>query len=184
MSRARRAGFAAYKALIEAAPPAAIDAIDNRLVKYKAGRLSSRELKHIDDWARKIKAPSKWYATDGSHAFYYFRKKQTCFQPGYHAFWRVACTNFGDDAASAYARHGGRITDRRPSGWVSSATLAGVRFGGLDGGPRDWGWRDNEDTDFDLRECERLRAKDPSPYIRGSLHAYGEHLSRAMAGAR
>jgi hypothetical protein len=184
VSRARRHALAAYRALIEAAPAGPIDAIDNRLAAYKAGRLSSRELKRIDDWARRVRPGTKWYATDGSHRFYYFRKKMMCFQPGYHAFWRIACTWAGDDAASAYARHRGQLTDRRPSGWISAATLAGVRYGGLDGGPRDWGWRDNEDVDFDLRQCERLRAQDPSPFIRGSLHEYGEHLERAMAGAR
>jgi hypothetical protein len=181
MSRTKRLGLAAYKALIEAAPVSLVDGLDNRLAAAKVQRLTTRELKQIDLWARTVRTPSKWYATDGSGCFYYFRNRRTTFLSGWHSFARLPMTVFGDDAAQAYMRHGGQLTDRRPSGWVSAATLAGVRYGGLEGGPRDWGWRDNEDIDFDVRQCEQLRAKDPSFRPVGP---YSEHLSRAMAGAR
>jgi hypothetical protein len=179
--------MAAYRALIEAAPATAIDSIDNRAVVFFARRAHTRDLRKASDWARQIKTPSRWYATDGTHRFYYFRKRKTTFLPGWNSFARVATTVYGDDAAAVFILHGGQITDRRPGGWVSASTLAGARYGGLEGGPRDWGWRDNEDLDLDIRQVERMRAADRDPYITGSLHQFGaqvEHFSRAMAGAR
>ena len=184
MSATRRHGTAAYRHLIAAAGSASIDSIDNAAVSFIARRAHTHDLRAASTRAGQIKVPSKWYATDGSARFYYFRKRKTTFLPGWNAFGRIATTAMGDNAAAVFILHGGRITDRRPSDWVSAATLAGARYGGLDGGPRDWGWRDNEDLDLDIREVERLRARDPGPRITGPLSDYAEHLQRAMAGAR
>lgn len=182
----RSLGLAAYKRLIEAAPAGAVDSIDNRAVVFLARRAHVRDLRAASTWAQQITTPSKWYAQDGSHRFYFFRKKRMTFLPGWNSFARVATTVYGDDAAAVFILHGGQITDRRPAGWVSASTLAGARYGGLEGGPRDWGWRDNEDLDLDIRQVERMRAADPDPYITGSLHQFGDyadHFSRALAAA-
>ncbi len=182
MSVTRRAGLAAYKRLIEAAPAAAVDSLDNQLVRGTARRAHAKDLKAAARWADAVGTPSKWYAIDGSNRFYFFRHKKTHFVPGDNAFGRVPTTRFGDNAVAVYILHGGQITDRRPSGWVSAATLVGANYGGLDGGPRDWGWTDDEDLDFDVREVERLRYDSRGPLITGHLSEYGERLARALAG--
>lgn len=180
MSASRRLGAAAYRRLIEAAPDVLTDGLDNRLTPAKARRYHARDLRDAARFADRVRVPSKWYATDGSGCFYYFRTRRTHFVPGDNAFGRLPTTAFGSNAAAAYMRHGGQITDSKPSGWLSAATVAAVNFGGLDGGPRDWGWRDNEDLDLDIRQVERLRDQDV--YI-ASSH-YVAQFDRAMAGAR
>jgi hypothetical protein len=180
---ARRQGMAAYKRLVEAAPAAAVDAVDNRAVAFLAGRAHVKDLRAASDWGTSLKVPSKWYATDGSGRFYYFKKKKTNILPGWNCFGRLAVTAYGTNAAAAYILHEGQLTDRRPAGWVSAATLAGAAYGGLDGGPRDWGWRDNEDLDLDIAMVEKLRAADPGPFIREPLGNYAEYLFQSMVSA-
>lgn len=185
MSATRRAGLAAYKALIEAIPDAAVDVLDTPLSNAKARRSDSADAKKAAIWAMGVKVPSKWYAVDGSHAFYYFRRRKFDVDlVGYIGLGKLAVTAYGTSASRAYYRHGGQLVDRKPSGWLSAATIAGVAYGGLEGGPRDWGWRDNEDADLDIAEVERLRARNPDPYIRGHLSEYAQQVVRAMAGAR
>lgn len=187
MSHARRLGMAAYKRLIEAAPSVMTDGVDNRLAPFSARRARSKELREYARYEKRVKVPSKWYATDGSGGFYYFRKKSFGFVPGDNAFGNSPCTIFGTSAAQAFDRHGGQLTDRRPSGWISAATLAGANYGGLDGGPRDWGWTNNEDLDLDIGMVERLRAENPGPNIHahiGDFSGYAAAFSKALAGAR
>lgn len=185
MSATRRAGLAAYKALIEAIPDAAVDVLDTPLSIAKARRADSADAKAASLWAMRVRVPSKWYAVDGSHAFYYFRRRKLDVETrGYVGIGKLAVTVHGVTATNAYYRHGGQLVDRKPSGWLSAATIAGVAYGGLEGGPRDWGWRDNEDADLSIAEVERLRAKNPDPFIRGHLSEYAEQVVRAMAGAR
>lgn len=161
MSRTRRAGMAAYRALIEAAPDRLVDGADDRLAPWMGRRAQRRDFLKAARFADSVRTPSKWYATDGSNCFYYFRKRHLRFINGDNAFGRIATTIYGIDAAYAYARHNGRITDRRPSGFLSVATLSCAAFGGLDGGPRDWGWTDNEDLDLSIDMVIKLRAQSP-----------------------
>lgn len=184
MSSTRRLGTAAYRRLVEAAPAAAVDSIDNRAVHILARRAHVKDLRAASTWAQQIRTPSRWYATDGSHRFYYFRQHKTTFLPGWNSFGRVAHTIYGDNAAAAYILHGGQVTDRRPSGWMSAATIAAINYGGLDGGPRDWGWRDNDDLDLNLREVEHYRAEDDRRFATALRSAYVQEFSRALAGAR
>jgi hypothetical protein len=187
VSRARRIGLDAYKRLVNAAPSIMTDGVDNRIAPFSARRARSKDLKGAARFADRVRVPSKWYATDGSGCFYYFRLKRVCFVVGDNALGRLPHTVYGTDAAAAFDRHGGQLTDRRPSNWISAATMAGVMYGGLDGGPRDWGWRDNEDLDLDIAMVERLRAEDPGPFHRSSrslASVYADAFGRAMAGAR
>lgn len=180
---AKRQGLAAYKRLVETAPAAAVDGFDDRAVGIIARRAHVKDLRASSTWARDVKTPSKWYAVDGSHRFYYFRNRKTVFLPGWHSFGLIATTAFGENAAAAHILHGGQITDRRPAGWVSAATLAGAAYGGLDGGPRDWGWTDNEDLDLDIAMVEKLRADDPAPFISEPLSNYADYLFQSMVNA-
>jgi hypothetical protein len=175
--------MAAYKRLVEAAPAAAVDAIDDKAVGFLARRAHVKDLRAASDWGGSIKVPSKWYATDGSRRFYYFKKKKVHFLPGWNCFGRLATTVYGGNAAAAYILHEGQLTDRRPAGWISAATWAGSMYGGLDGGPRDWGWTDNEDTDLDIAMVEKLRANDPAPFISEPLSNYAEYLFESMVKA-
>jgi hypothetical protein len=186
VSRARRVGLAAYKRLVDAAPRVMTDGVDNRLAPISARRATAKDAKKAAVWAMGVRTPSKWYATDGTHCFYYFRRRKVDVELiGYPGIGRVAVTIYGTSASQAYYRHGGQLTDRRPSGWISAATLAGVMYGGLDGGPRDWGWSDNEDLDLDIATIERLRTQNPGPSIHGHLGGfsdYADQFARALAG--
>jgi hypothetical protein len=174
--------------LIEAAPSVMTDNLDNLLTTEKGRRAYARDLRAYARQADRVSVPSKWYATDGSGAFYYFRHKKTYFIQGDNAFGRIATTAFGGSAMAALVRHQGQLTDRRPSGWMSAATIAAVNYGGFDGNSvRAWGWTSNEDLDLDVYEVDRLRAQDPGPFHRSSrslVSAYAEQFGRALAGAR
>jgi hypothetical protein len=181
----RSLGRAAYKRLIEAVPAAAVDVLDRPLTTAKGRRAMAADARKAQVWAAGVKVPSKWYAVDGSHAFYLFRRRKVDVElVGYIGLGRLAVTAYGTSAAVAYYRHGGQLTNHKPSGWMSAATIAAVNYGGLEGGPRDWGWRDNEDADLSIREVERLRALNPDRFVRGSLHDYAEQVQRALAGVR
>lgn len=189
MSRTRRAGLAAYKALINAAPSVMADGIDNRIAPLSARRANAKDAKKAAVWAMSVRTPSKWYATDGSGCFYYFRRRKVDVELiGYPGIGRIAVTVYGTSATQAYYRHGGQLTDRKPAGWLSAATIAAVNYGGFDGNSvRAWGWTSNEDLDLDVYEVDRLRAADPGPFHRSSRSLqslYAEQFGRAMAGAR
>jgi hypothetical protein len=183
VSRTRTLGLAAYRRLISAVPAAAVDVLDTPLTAAKARRADAADARAAARWADRVSVPSKWYAVDGSNAFYFFRRKKLDWIIGDHAFGRIAVTACGTTAADAFHRHGGQLVNRKPAGWLSAATIAAVNYGGLDGGPRDWGWTDNEDSDLDIAQVERLRAADPGPYITGQLSDYAERVSAALARA-
>jgi hypothetical protein len=189
VSATRRLGMAAYKRLIEAAPSVMTDGIDDLLTPGKGRRANARDAKKAALWARGVSVPSKWYATDDSHCFYYFRRRKVDVElMGYPGITRLAVTAYGMSASQAYYRHGGQLTDRRPAGWLSATTIAAVRYGGFDGNSvRAWGWESNEDLDMDVYEVDRLRAQAPGPFhhtSRSLSSLYVEQLSRALAGAR
>lgn len=184
MSISRSAARAAYKALIEACPAEPLDSADRRLTDFKAGRLHARDLRKAVLWADRVPVGAKLYATDGSNRFYWVRRRMTHFLPGWNCLGRLATTYYGDSAATIYIRHDGQVTDRRPSGWISAATLAAARYGGLDGTIRQWGWRDNEDTDLRVDVAQRMRDQDDARLYRDIRSTYGRHLENQMAGAR
>lgn len=188
MSRTRRLGLAAYRRLIDAVPQVMTDAVDNRIAPAKGRRAHARDMREAALWGMRLPVPSAWYATDGSGGFYLFRRHKVDVDlVGYPGIGRIPVTVFGTSAAQAYALHGGQLTDRRPTGWISAATMAGVTYGGLEGGPRDWGWRDDPDLDLDIDTIERLRAHNPSPSIHGRLadfSGYAAEFGRALAGVR
>lgn len=167
-----------YRLFIEAIPEVMVETLDTPLTRHNAIR---RYHKEAAQFAAQVKIPSRWYATDGTGSFYLFREKRLQFSNADFAFARLPWTRFGINADQAYRRHNGQLTDRRPSGWVSAATLSAVNFGGLDGGPRDWGLQDNEDLDLRVDEVERLRAKNPNPYLTGHLGDFAERV-KAKAG--
>lgn len=170
--------------LIEAAPTVMTEGVDNLLTPGKGRRARARDLRDFARRADRIGVPSKWYAVDGSGAFYYFRLKRVHFVPGDNALGKLPTTIHGVNAVAALAAHDGRLTDQRPSGWMSAATMAGIAYGGLEGGPRDWGWSYNEDLDLDIGLIEQVRAGQPGPQIRGHLSEFAGGFGRALAGAR
>jgi hypothetical protein len=195
LSITRRAGLAAYRRLVEAAPSVMTDGVDNRIAPFSARRANAKDEKKAAVWAMGLRTPSKWYATDGTGCFYYFRRRKVDVELiGYPGIGRLPVTVYGTTASQAYHRHGGQLTDRRPHGWLSAATIAAVNYGGFDGNSvRAWGWKSNEDLDLDVDLVDRLRAADPGPFHRDDRHArpprslasaYAEEFGRALAGAR
>ena len=174
MTAAYRAGKI-YRRLIEAIPAAQLELLDSPVTNRRALRADRREAAR---WAARLTVPSRWYATDGTHMFYLFRKKALKFSDASMAFARLPVTLYGTDAETIYRKHGGQLTDRRPAGWISLATLTAVNYGGLDGGPRDWGMRDNEDLDLYVDEVERLRAGSRLPQMTGPLREFADLVAR------
>ena len=180
----RTLAAAAYRRLIEAVPAAAVDALDRPLTDAKARHANAKDARKASLWAMGVRTPSKWYATDGTHCFYYFRRRKLDIELiGYPGIARVAITVHGTTASQAYYRHGGQLTDRRPAGWQSITTISGINYGGYGDGPlRACGWESNEDLDFDVDAVDRIRAQQQGPFITGSLHDYAEQVIRATAG--
>jgi hypothetical protein len=140
--------------LIEAIPEAAVEVIDGPLTHRKAMKEVYRE---AGQFADQVRVPSKWYATDGTGQFYFFRKKALGFSNEWFAFERQPVTIFGTSADQAYRRHNGQLTDRRPAGWVSAATFAAGNFTGLEGSPNTRGISPQaEDLDYDPAMAERI----------------------------
>jgi hypothetical protein len=180
VSLSRRAGRAAYKTLINAIPDSAVAVIDNPLTRAKVSRAHTRDLKDASLWGERVKTPSAWYATDGSHRFYLFDRRKTHFLPGWHCFGRLATTAYGENAAAAYLMHEGQLTDRRPAGWQSIATISAINIFDGHGSLKACGWESNRNLDLDIDEVDRIRAQFQVTDIRESLHKYAEPVKRAM----
>jgi hypothetical protein len=168
--------------IIEAAPRAAVDALDGPLTRRKAIKEWRRD---ADRFCSSVQVPSKWYATDGSGQFYFFRKKATAFSNEWFAFERQPVTRWGFSAAQAFMLHDGQLTDRRPAGWISITTLAAVEFGGYEGSPSQRGVpREAEDLDYDVQLADQLWRKDRAErdaYLRSQ---FGSQMSHLMQGIK
>lgn len=179
MNISRRAGRAAYKTLINAIPDVAVDVLDRPLSNAKGRRADAKFSKEASLW--KPGVPSKWYATDGSNCFYYFRRTKVEFETrGYMGFGRLAVTIHGVTSTQAYYRHGGQLTDRRPAGWQSVATINAINLWDGHGSLQACGWESNEDLDLDIRAVDRARAEFKPVMLRGSFHQFAEQVQRVM----
>ena len=149
-----------YRRFIESLPDKIVDSVDNKLTDRTANK---KQLKEAAQFAKKVKVGTKLYATDGSRAFYYLRTKSTQFSSYWMCFGREPSTNLKVGAETIWLRHQGRLTDRRPSDWISAATLSAANYGGLDGGPAVWAPEANEDLDYDPILAEKLWHEDRLP---------------------
>jgi hypothetical protein len=144
-------------------------AADESFLKGRAARATNRE---AAAFAATVEVGSRWYASDRSFRFYLFSASKVGFSSAWMAFEKMPTTIYGTTAEQAYRIHGGRLTDRRPSGWMSAATRSLANYGGWDGGPADWESQDNPDLDLDVAAAIRLRKSLPSASVRGSLRDF------------
>ncbi|MDI5964844.1 hypothetical protein [Streptantibioticus silvisoli] len=162
---ATRQSLAAYRRLIEAIPAAAVDILDNQLTTRKAIREDKRAAARFVGSAR---VGDELYAIDGSAMFYRLTRKGTKWSDSLGGFHRMPMTAAGMDVEQIWRQHGTHVTDRRPAGWVSAATLAAANYGGLDGDDLyAWGWRNDRDVDLDIAQAMEIRRSHPN-YLTGA----------------
>lgn len=179
--------------LIDGADNRALRSADNYLTDRKAVRLGrNEEINFIRavradlDQARGKRSPykawpgvaSEWFATDGTGDYYLFtRVSLSLAQP--------VGEEMGVRASHAVQRHGLRaLTNSRPRGFVSAATLAAAHYGGLEGRPsrifRNVPSARRKACDLDLAMADRIaREIDKNAgYQNGSLHDFAEERVR------
>lgn len=144
--------------LIKSLPDWLVEPVDNQLTDHKANASDKRLHQQAARFARDVRIPSRWYAIDGTRMFYLFDRKSLTFSTGWTAFDRQPVdAGSGTPAEKAYYSHGGRLTDKRPSGWVSRATLITAMTSGSRGRtPAAHSPHYIEEIDYDPVTAERL----------------------------
>lgn len=143
-----------YRKIIEAMPAGLIDGLDNQLTTRKATRWTKKEMRGI---AHQVRKGDTWYALDGSGGYYRFTGKGLKWDECCGGFTRWPITYSGLDPVQMYQQHGCDLSPHRPAGFVSAATLAAASYGGLDGDPVSWGWRDDPATGLDIAQAMEIR---------------------------